>query len=120
MQAMKPSSEIKYQSLDVPYYTCCKPSIYKLKYPHIIDRTSGQYILKAGNTIRQTNSWLYLGSIRRNGFSEGIVNSKDEKNSLEEVFRFPLYKTNIDIKLVESLTFDELKEIYESRSFKNF
>ncbi len=79
MQAMKPSSEIKYLSLDVPYYTCCKPSIYKRKYPYIINRTSGQYILKAGNTIRQTKSCLYLGSICRNGFSEGIVNSKDEK-----------------------------------------
>jgi hypothetical protein len=85
-----------------------------------MNRTSGEYILKAGNTIRQTKSWLYLGSIHRNGFSEGTDNLKDEKNSLEEVFRFPLYKTNTDIEFVDSLTFDELKEIYESRSFKNF
>jgi hypothetical protein len=120
MQAMKPSSETKYQSLDVPYYTCCKPSIYKLKYPHIINRTSGEYIFKAGNTVRQTKSWLYLGSIRRNGFSEGIVNSKEEKNSLEKVFNFPLFKTNTDIEFVDSLTLEELNEIYESRSFKNF
>jgi hypothetical protein len=120
MQALKPSSIFSLQSLDLPYYTCCRPSIYKLKYPHKINRTNGEYILEAGNTITQKKSWCYLWLNRSYGFPEGkTANLKDEKNSIEEVFRFPLYKTITEFKFIDDLTLDDLREIYELRSYKN-
>ncbi len=94
MQAIRPNSGLNYQSLDLPlcgHYGLSEPNRI-FKYNHIIRLNSGEFNLKIGDRISQSNSlWaMSINGVKRDGFFAGTL---IKPNASEQMFRFPLYKT---------------------------
>jgi hypothetical protein len=91
MQAIRPNSGLKYQSLDMPLHVAISylPDR-KFKYHHIMRLNGREFNLKIGDRIKQSNSFweMSMNGVKRDGFFAGTF----IKPSASEEIRFPLYK----------------------------
>ncbi len=92
MQSYKPNSGLKYQSLDTLYFYGDKLPDRTFKYKHTLKTNGNQLNIEVGDSVHlREDYWkMSVEGAKRDGFYEGSVMSKGVS---QEVFHFPLYKT---------------------------
>jgi hypothetical protein len=92
MQSIKPNSGLKYQSLDTIYFFGDKLPDRTFKYKHTLKTNGKELNLEVGDSVQlREDYWIMsIEGAKRDGFYEG---SAIKKGVSQQVFRFPLYKT---------------------------
>jgi hypothetical protein len=100
MQAIRPNSRLKYQSLDMPFHFSlnCLPDR-KFKYNHIMRLKDKQLTLKIGDRIEQSSEFFKM-SIRGDK-RDGFFRANLILPNISKYIRFPLYKTVEEYNFIE-------------------